>query len=107
MSRLWLRRDTNSPVEWEALALFAEGVKVSAMMQVRRCRKYILLHFRKQVILLPEFLSALEGLMLQRRDAHPKETFLKWKDDEIAWGEFIDSIYAVAAGFWDAGIRTG
>jgi carnitine-CoA ligase len=59
------------------------------------------------VISLPEFLSALEGVILQRRDAHPNETFLKWKDDEIAWGDFVDHIYAVAAGFWDAGIRTG
>jgi len=55
----------------------------------------------------PEFLSALEGVMLQRRDAHPTETFLKWKDDEIAWRDFVEHIYAVAAGFWDAGIRTG
>jgi len=45
--------------------------------------------------------------MLQRRDAHHSETFLKWKDDEIAWGDFVDHIYAVAAGFWEAGIRTG
>ena len=56
---------------------------------------------------MPEFLSALESIMLQRRDAHPSETFLKWKDDEIAWGDFVDHIYAVAAGFWEAGIRTG
>jgi crotonobetaine/carnitine-CoA ligase len=56
---------------------------------------------------MPEFLSGLEGIMLQRRDAHPNETFLKWKDDEIAWGDFIDHIYAVAAGMWDTGIRTG
>ena len=56
---------------------------------------------------MPEFLSALEGVILQRRDEHPNETFLKWKDDEIPWGEFVDHIYAVAAGFWDAGIRTG
>jgi crotonobetaine/carnitine-CoA ligase len=59
------------------------------------------------VIPLPEFLSALESLMLQRRDAHPAETFLKWKDDEITWRDFIDSIYAVAGGLWEAGIRTG
>jgi len=59
------------------------------------------------VISLPEFLSGLEGVILQRRDAHPNETFLKWKDDEISWGDFVDRIYAVAAGFWDAGIRTG
>jgi crotonobetaine/carnitine-CoA ligase len=56
---------------------------------------------------MPEYLSGIEGVMLQRRDAHPVETFLKWKDDEIAWGEFVDHIYAVAAGMWDAGIRTG
>jgi crotonobetaine/carnitine-CoA ligase len=49
----------------------------------------------------------MEGVMLQRRDAHPNETFLKWKDDEISWGDFVDHIYAVAAGFWEAGIRTG
>src|SRR5256886_10796594 len=49
----------------------------------------------------------MEGVMLQRRDAHPNETFLKWKDDEIAWGDFVDHIYAVAAGFWESGIRTG
>jgi len=59
------------------------------------------------VIPLPEFLSGLESVILQRRDAHPGETFLKWKDDEIAWEDFVDHIYAVAAGFWDAGIRTG
>src|SRR5258708_5639699 len=59
------------------------------------------------VILLVEFLSGLEGLMLQRCHAHPNETFLKWKDQEIAWGDFVDHIYAMAAGFWDAGIRTG
>jgi len=59
------------------------------------------------VIPLPEFLLALEGVILQRRDAHPNETFLKWKDDEISWGDFVDHIYAVASGFWDAGIRTG
>jgi crotonobetaine/carnitine-CoA ligase len=59
------------------------------------------------VIALPEFLSGLESVILQRRDAHPDETFLKWKDDEIAWGDFVNHIYAVAAGFWDAGIRTG
>src|SRR5438874_2745161 len=40
MSRLWLRRDTNSPVERKALALDASRVKLSAMKQVRRCRKY-------------------------------------------------------------------
>jgi crotonobetaine/carnitine-CoA ligase len=56
---------------------------------------------------MPEFLSALEGVILQRRDTHTNETFLKWKDDEISWGDFVDHIYAVAAGFWDAGIRTG
>lgn len=56
---------------------------------------------------MPEFLSGLEGIMLQRRDAHPKETFLKWKDEEIAWGDFVDHIYAAAAGMWDSGIRTG
>ena len=56
---------------------------------------------------MPEFLSGLESIILQRRDAHPRETFLKWKDDEIAWGDFVDSIYAMASGFWDAGIRTG
>jgi crotonobetaine/carnitine-CoA ligase len=56
---------------------------------------------------MPEFLSGIEGIMLQRRDAHPVETFLKWKDDEIAWADFVDHIYAVAAGMWDAGIRTG
>jgi crotonobetaine/carnitine-CoA ligase len=49
----------------------------------------------------------MEGVMLQRRDAHPNETFLKWKDDEISWGDFVDHIYAVAAGIWEAGIRTG
>src|SRR2546428_942071 len=49
----------------------------------------------------------MEGVMLQRRDEHPNETFLKWKDDEIAWGDFVDHIYAAAAGMWDAGIRTG
>src|SRR5437667_2277427 len=49
----------------------------------------------------------MEGVMLQRRDAHPHETLLKWKDEEISWGDFVDHIYAVAAGFWDAGIRTG
>ena len=54
-----------------------------------------------------EFLSALEGVMLERRDAHPHETFLKWKDNEISWQDFLDHIYAVAAGFWAAGIRTG
>jgi carnitine-CoA ligase len=59
------------------------------------------------VISLPEFLSALEGVILQRRDAHPAVTFLKWRDEEVAWGDFVDHIYAVAAGFWDAGIRTG
>src|SRR5437773_12151528 len=48
MSRLWLRRDRNSPVERKALALDASRVKLSAMKQVRRCRKYILLHCRKQ-----------------------------------------------------------
>ncbi len=56
---------------------------------------------------MPEFLSGIEGIMLQRRDAHPSETFLKWKNDKIAWGEFVDHIYAAAAGMWDAGIRTG
>ena len=56
---------------------------------------------------MPEFLSALEGVILQRRDVHPNETFLKWKDDEIAWGDCVDHIYAVAAGLWDVGIRTG
>jgi crotonobetaine/carnitine-CoA ligase len=59
------------------------------------------------VILLVELLSGLEGLILQRRNAHPTETFLKWKDEEIAWGDFVDRIYAMAAGFWKAGIRTG
>jgi len=59
------------------------------------------------VISLPEFLTGLEGVILQRRDAHLHETFLKWKDEEISWGDFVDHIYAVAAGFWDAGIRTG
>ena len=59
------------------------------------------------MISLTEFLSALEGVILQRRDAHPNETFLKWKDDEISWRDFVDHIYAMAAGFWDAGIRTG
>lgn len=59
------------------------------------------------MISLPEFLSPLEGVILQRRDVHPKETFLKWKDDEIAWGDFVDHIYAVAAGFWESGVRTG
>jgi crotonobetaine/carnitine-CoA ligase len=54
-----------------------------------------------------QFLSALERVVLQRRDAHPDETFLKWKDDEIPWREFVDHIYAMAGGFWDAGIRTG
>ena len=54
-----------------------------------------------------EYLSALEGVMLQRRDAHPDETFLKWKDDEISWRNFVDHIYAMAAGFWDAGMRPG
>lgn len=56
---------------------------------------------------MPEFLSGLESLMLQRRNAHPKETFLKWKDDEVSWGDFVDHIYAVAAGLWEVGIRTG
>src|SRR5260370_14558918 len=50
MSRLWLRRDRNSPVEREALALFAKRVKLSAMKQLQRCRKYVLLHFRKQFL---------------------------------------------------------
>jgi crotonobetaine/carnitine-CoA ligase len=59
------------------------------------------------VISLPEYLSALENVILQRRDAHPDETFLKWKDEEIVWRDFVDHIYALAAGFWDAGIRTG
>jgi len=59
------------------------------------------------VILLVEFLSGLESVILQRRYSHPNETFLKWKDQEIAWGDFVDHIYAMAAGFWDAGIRTG
>src|SRR5438876_499972 len=45
--------------------------------------------------------------MLQRRDVHPNEPFLKWKDDEIMWRDFVDHIYAVAAGFWESGIRTG
>jgi len=31
------------------LALSAERVKLSAMKQVRRCCKFVLLHFRKQV----------------------------------------------------------
>ncbi len=57
--------------------------------------------------MLVEFLSGLESVILQRRNAHPNETFLKWKDQEIAWGDFVDYIYAMAAGFWDAGIRTG
>ena len=57
--------------------------------------------------MLVEFLSGLESVILQRRNAHPNETFLKWKDQEIAWGDFVDHIYAMAAGFWDAGIRTG
>src|SRR3974390_1885777 len=48
MSRLWLRRDKNSPVEREALALDASRGKLPAMKQVRRCCKYVLLHFRKQ-----------------------------------------------------------
>ena len=61
----------------------------------------------EEVILLVEFLSGLESVILQRRNAHPNETFLKWKDQEIAWGDFVDHIYAMAAGFWDAGIRTG
>jgi putative transposase len=46
--RVWLRRDNNSPVERKALALSAERVKLAAMKQVRRCCKYVLLHFRKQ-----------------------------------------------------------
>src|SRR5260370_5619482 len=46
MSRSWLHRDTNSPVEREALAL--ARVKLSAVKQVRQCCKYVLLHFRKQ-----------------------------------------------------------
>ena len=54
-----------------------------------------------------EYLSGLESVILQRRDAHPNETFLKWKDEEIAWRDFVDHIYAMAAGFWDAGLRTG
>jgi carnitine-CoA ligase len=62
---------------------------------------------RKEVISLPEYLSALEGVILQRRDAHPNETFLKWKDEEVGWQDFVDHIYAMAAGFWDAGMRTG
>ena len=45
-----------------------------------------------------EFLSGLESIILQRRNAHPNETFLKWKDQEIAWGDFVDHIYAMAAG---------
>ena len=48
-----------------------------------------------------EFLSGLESVILQRRNAHPNETFLKWKDQEIAWGDFVDHIYAMAAGFWN------
>src|SRR5438270_6541235 len=48
MSRLWLHRDTNSPVERKALALDASRVKLCAMKQVRRCCKRVLLHFRKQ-----------------------------------------------------------
>jgi crotonobetaine/carnitine-CoA ligase len=45
--------------------------------------------------------------MLQQREAHPNETFLKWRDDEISWGDFVDHIYTVAAGMWDSGLRTG
>jgi carnitine-CoA ligase len=56
---------------------------------------------------MPEFLSWMESVVLQRRDEHPGKMFLKWKNDEIAWGDFVDHIYAVAAGMWDAGIRTG
>src|SRR6266567_875597 len=48
MSRSWLRRDTNSPVEREALALYAERAKLSALKQERWCCKYALLHLRKQ-----------------------------------------------------------
>ncbi len=47
---------------------------------------------------MPEYLSGFEAIILQWRDAHPGETFLKWKDDEIAWRDFVDHIYAVAAG---------
>ncbi len=63
--------------------------------------------FCKGVNSLVEYLSALESVILQRRDAHPNETFLKWKDEEIAWGDFVDHLYAMVAGFWDAGIRAG
>lgn len=56
---------------------------------------------------MPEYLSGFESIILQRRDAHPVEAFLKWKNDEIAWRDCVDHIYAVAAGMWDAGIRTG
>jgi len=56
---------------------------------------------------LVEYLSPLESIILQRRDAHPNEVFLKWKDEEISWRDFVDQIYAMAGGFWDVGVRTG
>ena len=51
--------------------------------------------------------SALEELVVQRRTQHPQETFLKWRDQTISWEAFLDHIYAMAAGFWEAGIRIG
>ena len=69
MSRLWLRRDKNSPVEREALALDASRVKLPAMKQVRRCCKYVLLHFRKQVVRLCQ-MSGCCQMALVKQDKH-------------------------------------
>src|SRR6202162_2356786 len=62
MSRLWLHRDRNSPVEREALALDASRVKLPAMKQVRRCRKYVLRNCRKQETM--RILAAIFGIVL-------------------------------------------
>jgi crotonobetaine/carnitine-CoA ligase len=51
--------------------------------------------------------GALEQLIRQRVKQHPRETWLKFRDQEFSWEEVLSNILRAANGLLDLGIRPG
>ena len=46
-------------------------------------------------------------LLIERRDAHPAATYLKFGEREIAWREFVEASFRTANGLAELGVRAG
>jgi crotonobetaine/carnitine-CoA ligase len=51
--------------------------------------------------------GAVEQVIRQRVAAHPRSTWLKWKDGEVTWAEVLSNAQRAANGLLELGVRPG